>query len=359
MQYRSQVIALLEQALTKLGEVQPKGSTSTNRLREGKEKVRAAKAKVAEETEEALPPPPPPPPPPLTNQIYVGAWIVQGHNEGTVPWNESYWTKFEELSGAKMGIIHFGMKWGEWSAPLLSKVAAKGAIPCVDLSYGSLTEVLEGKGDIGLAQMRKEIETYGKPIFIRPFWEANGSWFSWGQKFNYVEAWRYVHSKLNLPNVSWVYCPNTVYDSTTEGYLKSMYPGDEYVDWVGFDGYNTGTNPYKGDRWKTPAEVYDKTYNLLRTLAPNKPIMVGETGSTEYGGSKATWINELLKVLPERYPQIKCLLYFNWEINENGGWIDWPVTTSSSAQTAWKMGLTNYYRKTPNATATGQKPLVP
>jgi beta-mannanase len=360
MQYRTQVIALLEQALNKLAEVQPKNTASANRLKEGKEKVRAAKAKVAEEPEDEPAPPPPPPPPPPSNQIYVGALIREGVNGSSVPWNETYWTKFEEMSGCEMSIIHFGMEWGHWYATTLAKCAAKGAIPCMSLSPpGSLSEVLAGNQDTALAQMKKEITAYRKPLFIRLMWEMNGNWYKWGRSAEFIAAWRYIHDKLNAPNVSWAYCPNIIWDSTGDSYIKSMYPGDAYVDWVGMDGYNWGANPYKGDHWKTPVEVYDKTYASLRELAPTKPILIGETASTEYGGSKATWITELLKALPEKYPAIKALIYFNWEIEENGGVMDWPVTTSASSLAAWKAGLSSYFRAIPNANTLDEKPKVP
>ena len=43
--------------------------------------------------------------------------------------------------------------------------------------------------------------------------------------------------------------------------LASLYPGDEYVDWTGLDGYNWGTNPAKPDGWTSFDQLFSSTYD--------------------------------------------------------------------------------------------------
>ena len=78
------------------------------------------------------------------------------------------------------------------------------------------------------------------------------------------------------------------------------------------DGYNFGTNPVSGDRWTSFASVFGPTYAALLRLAPSKPIMIAEAGSSEYGGSKAAWIKQALSVeLPTAFPRVKAFVWFN------------------------------------------------
>ena len=65
-------------------------------------------------------------------------------------------------------------------------------------------------------------------------------------------------------------------------------PGDEYVDWVGIDGYNFGTAK-SGMSWRSFNETFKGTYDIVTGLT-SRPVMIGETGSTESGGDKAAWI---------------------------------------------------------------------
>ena len=64
-------------------------------------------------------------------------------------------------------------------------------------------------------------------------------------------------------------------------------------------------------------------------------MMIGEIGSTEYGGSKAEWIADVLKRLPTNYPQIRGLLWF--EKFDDG--MDWPIETSAGATSAFAAGI--------------------
>jgi hypothetical protein len=120
--------------------------------------------------------------------------------------------------------------------------------------------------------------------------------------------------------------------------LSNLYPGDDYVDWTGLDGYNWGTNPARPDRWRSFDQLYSSTYEkITETIAPSKPLMVSEIGSTEYGGSKAAWIKDMLAKVPVDYPKIRGLLWF--EKFDDG--MDWPIETSASASSAFAEGMRN------------------
>ena len=58
----------------------------------------------------------------------------------------------------------------------------------------------------------------------------------------------------------WVFCPNV--DSVPGdawNQWSNYYPGDAYVDWMGFDGYNWGT-VQTGSSWRTFASIAGTIY---------------------------------------------------------------------------------------------------
>src|ERR1019366_3351133 len=96
---------------------------------------------------------------------------------------------------------------------------------------------------------------------------------------------------------------------------------------AGLDGYNWGSSQPSG--WQSFRGIFAADYAKMTALT-SKPIIIGETSSSENGGSKAPWITQtLLTDLPQSFPQIKGLLWFN-ENKEQ----DWLVNSSPAALAA-------------------------
>lgn len=82
------------------------------------------------------------------------------------------------------------------------------------------------------------------PIVFRPFHEHTGSWFWWGgdnvRPDEYKELWRftvdYLRDEKGLHNLLYAYSTDVF--SSDEQYFEH-YPGDEYVDILGFDDYRS------------------------------------------------------------------------------------------------------------------------
>jgi beta-mannanase len=128
----------------------------------------------------------------------------------------------------------------------------------------------------------------------------NGDWYPWSAGVNgntaadYVDAWRHVHDVFTAhgaDDVRWVWAPNVVHPGSTP--LPALYPGDAYVDVLGVDGYNWGTSVSWGS-WVSGRQVFEQTFAELRVLAPTKPLLVTETASSELGGSKSAWVQDLV-----------------------------------------------------------------
>ncbi len=76
---------------------------------------------------------------------------------------------------------------------------------------------------------------------------------------------------------------------------------------------------------------------ITTTIAPSKPMMIGEMASSESGGSKAAWISDMFSSLATQFPQIRALIWFD----SYDGPSDWPVETSSTSLAAFSLGIGN------------------
>ncbi len=80
--------------------------------------------------------------------------------------------------------------------------------------------------------------------------------------------------------------------------MYSLYPGAGYVDWTCLDAYNHGTP------WTDFASLVSRTYSTIQRFAPNKPMLIGETGSVEDptdSSAKADWIRALFSELSNNF----------------------------------------------------------
>jgi hypothetical protein len=297
--------------------------------------------------------------------LYWGASIGDQLSGDQPPWDMGALSQFEGMTGKGLSLVHFMAPFAQCSSARCSYydfpskemegIRQHGSIPFFSWSSQSipssldepnfqLSDVIAGTYDSYIEKWATAAKAWGHPFFLRFNWEMNGNWFPWAEGVNgnqpgeYVTAWRHVHdifTAVGATNATWVWCPNVDPNHKMQD-LASVYPGNEYVDWTSLDGYNWGTNPAKPDHWRTFDELYDSTYDeIVEGIAPAKPMVIGEVGSTEYGGSKAKWIEEMLAELPTEYPQIRGLLWF--EKFDDG--MDWPIETSASATSAFASGI--------------------
>jgi hypothetical protein len=298
--------------------------------------------------------------------VLWGAWV-----DG-VPWDASKLSTFEANTKG-VSIIHFGEAWyrdGSYQ-PFFSKdyqtVRDHGSIPMVDwgswdVSVGvnqpnfRLSTIANGTHDAHIAKWAAGAAAWGHPLFLRFDWEMNGWWqFPWAEQTNgnepgdYVTAWRHIHDifiQQGATNVTWVWCPNISSEKTTS--LRSLYPGDDYVDWTCMDGYNFGSE--RGNQWQSFQQIFagsannanHNTYQELLDLAPSKPIMIGETATARAGGDPSAWITDALsQQLPANFPQVKALVWFNWNGGDSS--LSWPIESSPSTQSAFGANIRSSY----------------
>ena len=298
--------------------------------------------------------------------IYWGAWIGDQLTGNEAPWDMSAVSKFEQMTGKPMSLVHFSSPFADCSPscsfykfPTSSMQAIRehGSIPFfswasqatpagIDQPDFQLSDVISGRYDDYIREFAEGARDWGHPFFLRFNWEMNGNWFEWSEGVNgnqageYVAAWRHVHdifTEVGATNATWVWCPNVDPESKLHD-LSSLYPGDAYVDWTGLDGYNSGTVPSREDHWRSFNNLYSATYKeITEEIAPTKPLVIGEIASTEQGGSKGDWIQEALTSIPAEYSKVGALLWF--EKYDDG--MDWPIESSAAATSAFASAIQN------------------
>ena len=126
---------------------------------------------------------------------------------------------------------------------------------------GDLPNVVSGARDANITLLGDFIKDVGNPVFLRIGYEFDGSWNGY-DKTLYVQAFRRIMDRLRAEGVTNVV---SVWQSsgftTNKSSLLQWYPGDDYVDWVGYS-YFKQSNPSGG----------------MMTIARErrKPVMIAE-----------------------------------------------------------------------------------
>lgn len=162
----------------------------------------------------------------------------------------------------------------------------------------------------------QRIAAFHHTVFLTFSAEADGSVPQQGTPAQFVAAWRHIHdvfAKLGVHNVVWVW--------TTEGYLPheqiiaAMYPGNAYVDWIGYDPYNYFTCHQTG--WLDFAQTVQPFYRWLTTQPfGGKPVMLAEYGSApdpQAPARAASWYRDIVPVI-RQMPRLKALIQWNSSI---------------------------------------------
>jgi hypothetical protein len=295
--------------------------------------------------------------------VYWGAWIGDQLTGEEAPWDMSAVGRMEKLLGKGLSLVQFSSPFdnceGKHCEPVafpdvgMDSIRDYGAIPV--LSWGSqpnsdslsnpqyqLRKIAGGAFDPQIRQFAEAAKAWGHPFFMRFNWEMNGRWFLWGtvngnKPKDYIAAWRHVHdifAQAGATNATWTWCP---YADAPGRFtpMQRFYPGAKYVDWTCLDAYNWGKTPANPAPWRSFDQLFHQSYEELLALAPGKPVMLGEIASSGASARKATWISQMFKLLPKRYPLVRALIWFDQ--NDRGA--SWPLESSKSGLRAFKSGL--------------------
>ncbi len=285
---------------------------------------------------------------PLLFGVYTPGWLaLESTYTGELTPLDAFAGKHHTLVGTFVDLItpNYGnyvtaqltMAWDHGYTPFVNLNACTSVSPPSECgNQTALAHIAAGDWDSYLDQWIAAFKTYaegggGRAVFIAPFQEMNYLTQYYNPDPQYFkDAFAYVRSAFEAAgvpagSVRWVFAPNAY--SPPADPFEEYYPGEALVDVVGLSTYNMGYTP-GNSRWDPPSYTFGNYLLRLRTMAPAKPIIFTQTGTTattETGrddDAKNQWLTEAFNYLATQ-SQVRGFIYYNMCPSWEG--IDWGV----------------------------------
>lgn len=248
----------------------------------------------------------------------------------------------------------------DWYAPYASELYLRNQIPMISLRPNDSSGAPFAMKN--LRQMKDKIFKTAEHfrnlpvIFFRFAYEMNGTWFPHGCAINtpeeFIEGYRIFVDvvRSRVPQAQFIWSPNVTLGAVD---FVPFYPGSAYTNIVGLDGYDWWSENRRNPNHYlkpnlTPEGVFNIDIAKLQKLAPDRPIMISETGSGRGLGSSA-WLIHMLGTFP-RYKNLVAISFFSWH---ESGQPDWNFMADSD-----RLGpINDYLQKTPIYTQHSRMPM--
>ena len=215
--------------------------------------------------------------------------------------------------------------------PWMNDFRAADTIPRMKDNQKVFQQILEGQFDGYIDSFAGQLASLQAPVFLRFAHEFDNPAYPWSETGGnnpeeFIAAWRYVYDRFMAQgafNVIWVWNP------FKQENVKTYFPGEAYVDWIGVTALNYGNLNHDG-QWRSFDELYEYFDKAFESL-PDLPIMLAEFGSLTLGGDRERWLAEALQEADENYKEIKAWVFFHskWDRNIPAGveydssYLDW------------------------------------
>ena len=290
------------------------------------------------------------------NRVSFGVHLPGAPEQGAVQI-----TQLESVLRRRISIVQWYQQWenaaSSVNVPWLDSASASGRTPLLtwepwrppsnatpepgktaDQPAFRLSRIAAGEYDTYVRSFARALAAWGKPLYLRPMHEMNGTWYPWGGTVNgntpaaFRRAWRHLHdlfAEEGATNVRWVFCVNAD-DVPASNHFERYYPGERYVDVLALDGYNWGSSFPQYGGWREFDTIFHRPYLRLARLG-SQPIWITEVASASDGGNKATWVRDMFRVTRgARYTRLQALVWFDVDKE-----LDWRATSSTSAAAAF------------------------
>ncbi|MBX3140840.1 MAG: hypothetical protein KF875_08810 [Trueperaceae bacterium] len=266
----------------------------------------------------------------------LGAFVPAGVWNDLAPLRE-----LEDRVGGAFGLAHWYTSWDFAYDPVpVDDVLAAGRIPLVtwQTHNEAFDDIVAGAYDAYIREWAHGVRAAAGTVYVRIFPEMNGEWTPWnGDPEGLKRAWRHIvelFAAEDATNVRWVFSPNVTDEPRTpENAMERYYPGDDYVDVLGLDGYNWGeTKPLIG--WRSYEDVFKDGYARITRLG-GQPLWLAEVASAEgeKAGDKAAWVDDMLN--STAFPRVEAIVWFNEDKEA-----DWRIESSLLSLQAFR----SYFR---------------
>jgi hypothetical protein len=236
----------------------------------------------------------------------------------------------EKDMGRRLGIVHVYHQWND-SFPSSSDqyFLSRGSTLMVSWAGTDTRLIASGAEDATIQRWAASVKAVDATVFLEWRWEMdrpNLRAQTWSGP-DYIKAWdhiRDIFAAAHVTNAAWVWCPTAA--GFQDGRAQAFYPGDSRVDWICADAYAVDS--------MQPLSQLLKAFLDWAHSHP-KPVMIGEFGAEERGPQqRAAWLREAGSMVKSN-PQIKALVYFDYDSLEHARLFRWSLESSPSALAAF------------------------
>lgn len=292
---------------------------------------------------------------PPANHLYHGVFPSGGYTDVTT---RQALHEYEAAVGKQAAWVYFSHFWFEGKEfPLETArwIREERSLPYVRLMLQSffksrgdeplytLQNILEGRFDADLRAWCRAARDFGTPLIAEYGVEVNSDSFPWSGIFNgggettgygdpalpdgperFQDAYRHIIGlcrEEGARNITWVFHADSwSYPNEPWNAFENYYPGDAWIDWVGFSIYGVHT-PY-GQYYSIFSERMEDMYARVERLGPDKPILITEFGSAKNNPylDQAAWTRDALETITSmRYPKLIGFTWWNeaWQNDGN------------------------------------------
>ncbi len=257
--------------------------------------------------------------------------------------NRTNFSSFENLVGIRPDIYAVFSGWYEnFPVDLAVHLKNNGQTLVIFWEQYDITldQIVSGESDDYIKQYANNAKLYGGQIILAPLHEMNGEWSPWSGvaqgntpektklAFQHI---RNVFMENQMQNVKWAWVVNNRSEpNTEENKIENYYPGDNYVDFVGVDGFNFGE---PDEPWLSYTDLFSNA--LTRLEKYNKPIYIFSMASAQ-GSQKPEWIRDALSKIKSD-PRVKGFIWFNENKEKN-----WLVNSDQASLEVFRESLKDF-----------------
>jgi hypothetical protein len=292
---------------------------------------------------------------PPAGSLYHGVFpgsLIGSENDITLANLKAY----ETAVGKPAAWVFFSHDWfvsRDFPEETVGWIHEHGSIPYIRLMMRSSTvqnqaeplftlpAIIQGRFDKDLRAWCSSAAMSDYPLLTEFGTEMNGEWFPWNGVWNgggkmagygnprepdgperFRDAYRHIITTCRhegAENITWVFHVNgNDYPDEEWNHLENYYPGDDYIGWLALSQYGALT-PHQEERidFMPP---FQRVYDRLVSLAPEKPVIVAEFGSTAGAVSvdQAEWAQAAINAIKAKAAEENSrLIGFSWW---NEGW---------------------------------------
>lgn len=236
----------------------------------------------------------------------------------------------------------------EFPTPEAEILAKRGVKPFIAAAVGDqeprspllnlkLQDIIAGKYDKYIDEFVEGARQFGEQyggFFIWTMQEMNGFWMPWSSSPDtFKKAWQHLWERFERKGANqyatWVWSPDAPDISPPQGKTSDnpewYYPGDEFVDWIGWSAYARASLPWQDRPFKA---LNEDIYKQMRTSHPQKPLMQTEFGKTK-GSDQPRWFKNAFETI-KSWPGMKAAIV--WD-NVNVGLGDDHTLSNESLKT--------------------------